>query len=113
MKINESLFERAIMKELSVRIKQYRISSQMTQAQLADKAILSAKTVMRFEKGEDISLYSFIKMIKALGLENSLDIILPDPTERPSNYLNGYKPKQRYRKKSKTNTTKWKWGDEK
>ena len=107
-------FEEEIFKEVTERVRQYRISCGITQAELADKAFVAPGTVARFERGKDISLLNFIKIMKALGLENNIDMMVPDHTKRPSYYISEHKEKQRVRKnkadEEKENT--WKWGDE-
>ena len=91
MKINKDLQDKAIAAEISTRFKQYRIACPMTRAELAEK--------------------SMIKLLKALELEANLDMLIPDPQERPSNYIDNSTPKQRARKRRKTDND-WKWGDE-
>ncbi len=114
MDIDSSLRPSAIEKELARRAKEYRISSEMTQKELADKAMVSPKTVARFENGEDISLERFIRILYALGLSTKLEVLLPDPGKRPSAYLPERKGRKRVRhKESKADvSTVWKWGDE-
>ena len=107
-------FESEIFNEITERVRQYRISCGMTQADLADRAFVAPGTVARFERGKDISLLNFIKILKALGLEKNMDMLIPDHTKRPSYYVSERKEKQRVRKSSaeekKENT--WKWGDD-
>ncbi|MBP0960786.1 MAG: helix-turn-helix transcriptional regulator [Oscillospiraceae bacterium] len=107
-------FEEEIFKDITERVRQYRISSGMTQADLADKAFVAPGTVARFERGKDISLLNFIKILKALGLENNMDLLVPDHTKRPSYYVSDRKEKQRVRKTKadEKNENTWKWGDE-
>ncbi|WP_044974045.1 helix-turn-helix transcriptional regulator [Ruminococcus sp. HUN007] len=107
-------FESEIFNEITERVRQYRISCEMTQSELADKAFVAPGTVARFERGKDISLLNFIKIMKALGLESNMELLIPDHTKRPSYYVSERKEKQRVRKnrndEKKENT--WKWGDE-
>lgn len=100
-----------VAKELSNRFKQYRISCQLTQEELADKSMVSLSTIKRFEKGEDIGLSKLIRLMESLDLIGNLDILIPDQSDRPSYYLDRAKPRQRARKKS-VKRTDWKWGDE-
>ena len=106
--------EDEIFKEITERVRQYRISCEMTQADLADKAFVAPGTVARFERGKDISLLNFIKIMKALGLENNMEMLVPDHTKRPSYYVAERKEKQRVRKTraDEKNESTWKWGDE-
>lgn len=111
MKINSNLQDKAIAAELSARFKQYRIAASMTRTELAEKSMVSVGTIARFENGSDIGLLNLIKLLKALDLEEKLDLLIPDPQEKPSNYVDNNAPKQRARKRKKTDND-WKWGDE-
>jgi len=111
MKINKELQDKAIAAEISARFKQYRIACPMTRAELAEKSMVSIGTIARFENGSDIGMLNLIKLLKALGLEEKLDLLISDPQERPSNYIDNSIPKQRARKRKK-NGNDWKWGDE-
>lgn len=113
MKISSKLSEKEILAELCERIKQYRIASDMTQAQLADKAFVSVGTLVRLESGKEIGLLKLIQILKALGLDENIDLLLPDPQSRPSYHLNA-SVRQRVKKPKKQDPQNgWKWGDEK
>ncbi|MBO4408865.1 MAG: helix-turn-helix domain-containing protein [Clostridiales bacterium] len=103
--------EKVILTELAERIKQYRISMQMTQAELADKAMVSLRSIGRFEKGEDITLSNLIKILKALGLAGNINTLVPDHEIRPAYYAGRNTKRQRAERK-KDNSSDWKWGDE-
>ena len=64
--------------EISDRLKQYRINYPMTQRELADKTGISVRSISRFENGEDISLSEFLKILRALELDNRIDVLVPD-----------------------------------
>ena len=104
---------REYINEIGIRIKQYRINMEMTQQELADKAGISSRSVLRLEQGETVQLENFIRVLSALGIEDNLELLIPDQTKRPSYYLNN-EIKKRARKK-KTNLesgNRFKWGDE-
>ena len=103
--------EKVILTELSERVKQYRISMQMTQAELADKAMVSLRSIGRFEKGEDITLSNLIKILKALGLAGNINSLVPDYEIRPAYYAEKNTKRQRVERK-RDNNSDWKWGDE-
>ena len=111
MKINKDLQGKAIAVELSARFRQYRIAYPMTRTELAEKSLVSVGTIARFENGSDIGLLNLIKLLQALDLSDNLDLLIPDPQERPSYHLNSSAPKQRARKRQKKDNN-WKWGDE-
>ncbi len=99
--------------EMSGRIKEYRISISMTQKELADKSGVSIRSISRFENGEDISLSSFYKILKALNLDDRLDMLVPDQSKRPSYYLNSERKRKRASGKKKNAERAFVWGDEK
>lgn len=112
LKINSEIQDKAISAEISSRFRQYRISYPMTRSELAEKSMVSAGTISRFENGSDIGLLNLIKLMKALDLEEKMDLLIPDPQERPSYYVNNCALKKRARKTVKKDND-WKWGDEK
>ena len=111
MKIDNNLPEKTVTSELSERLKQYRIDYPMKRTELAEKAMVSVGTIARFENGQDISLSSLVKILKALDLGNNLDLLIPDPTERPSFYAETTQKRKRVGR-SKAVKNDWKWGDE-
>ena len=114
MQIVNELYEDDVLKELSERFRQYRIASEMTQADLAKKSAVTVRTISRFEKGEDISLLTIVKLFKALDLAKNFEVMIPDMTKRPSYYFDNNSKRERVRasKNKKAEETVWKWGDE-
>ena len=111
MLISENLQERAISKEISERVKQYRIASGLTQEELAEQSMVSISTIRRFESGYDISFSKLIHLLKVLGIEKNLEFLVPDYEKRPSYHLVHEKIPKRVRKSAKKKAD-WKWGDE-
>ena len=111
MRIDETTDAGSALAELARRFKQYRIAYPLTQAELAEKSMVSLSTVKRFENGEDISLSKLIRLLAALDLQGHLEVLIADQSLRPSAFLEGAKPKQRARKKL-VKKAEWKWGDE-
>ena len=111
MKIDGNLRESAIILELASRIKQYRIAYPMTRDELAERSMVSVGTIARFENGKDIGLLNMIKLLAVLGLESNLDMLIPDPQERPSYHVEKSTMRKRAGRKRKL-VTDWKWGDE-
>jgi len=99
---------------LCERIQNIRLTRNLTQAQLARNAGVSLKTIRRFEGGKGVSLNTFIRLLMALGLQNSLQNMLPDPTIRPIERVDmGGRERKRARPvRSKKETSTWSWGDE-
>jgi transcriptional regulator with XRE-family HTH domain len=95
------------------RLESIRLSRNMTQAQLAEEAGVSIRTIGRLEKGEGVSLDTFIRVLAALGIQSSLEALLPDPTVRPIERVGiGGKERKRARPaNSSSERQKWSWGD--
>ena len=96
---------------LGEKIKNLRLSCDLTQEELADKSMVSLSTIKRFENGEDIGLSKLIRLMESLDLIGNFEILIPDQSNRPSYYLDRTKPRQRARKKT-VKKSDWKWGDE-
>ena len=111
MRISGLISDDMVLKELSKRFKQYRISYPMTQAELEEKSMVSLSTIKRFENGEDISLSKMIRLLAALDLQEHLEMLIPDQSVRPSAYLDNSVPRRRARKEN-PKRQEWKWGDE-
>lgn len=103
--------------EIAARIKAYRIDYPLSQKELADKSGVAVRSILRMESGEDVQFGNLIKVLIALDLDSNLDLLVPDPTKRPSHYLND-RPIMSQRKRARKNETKnpnkdIRWGDEK
>ncbi len=68
---------------LCKRLESIRLSRNITQAQLAEEAGVSPRTIGRLEKGQGVSLDTFIRIMMALRIQQNLEALLPDPTVRP------------------------------
>ncbi|HGJ5877241.1 MAG TPA: helix-turn-helix transcriptional regulator [Arsenophonus sp.] len=66
----------AITAELGERLKQARLNRDLTQAEVAELAGLSRKTVLNAEKGK-AQLEIFVAIMAALNLLEQLDLFLP------------------------------------
>jgi transcriptional regulator with XRE-family HTH domain len=68
---------------LCAQVEGIRLSRNMTQQQLAEEAGVSLRTIGRLEKGQGVSLDTFIRVLTALRLQQNLAGLLPDPSVRP------------------------------
>ncbi len=96
------------------RLENIRLSRNMTQVQLANEAGVSVRTIGRLGKGEGISMDTFIRVLTALGIQQNLEALLPDPTVRPVERVNiRGNERKRARPVSSGNKTAavWSWGD--
>lgn len=103
--------------EIAARLKAYRIDYPLSQKELADKSGVALRSILRMESGEDVQFGNLIKVLIALDLDANLDMLVPDPTKRPSYYLNNktiMSQRKRVRKKEhKDPNIGISWGDEK
>jgi transcriptional regulator with XRE-family HTH domain len=98
---------------LCKRLESIRLSRNITQAQLAEEAGVSPRTIGRLEKGQGVSLDTFIRIMMALGIQQSLEALMPDPTVRPIERI-GFSAGERKRARpirSSNERPIWSWGD--
>ena len=102
----------AIESALCERLEAIRLSKNISQTRLAKQAGVSRSTMTRIADGKSISLDSFVRVIKALGLADHLSALLPDPTVRPVDLVT-HEGRHRQRASGKRKQPEpWKWGDE-
>ena len=91
-----------LVKILGKRFKDYRLRANMTQKDVAEMAGLSVLSVQRFENGmvNNISLSTFLLLLKAIGSINDLDELMPEQPESPYLYNNSRKVQRIRHKKS-------------
>ena len=101
---------------LAERLESIRLMHNLTQAQLANNAGVSTRTISRFENGLEVSLDTFIRVLIAHGIQENLRLLLPEADIRPIERIQ-FKGRERQRASSKRNheedITEWTWGDEK
>jgi putative transcriptional regulator len=96
-------------------VEKIRLVRNLTQAQLAKEAGIALITLNKLEKGQGVSLDTFIRVLMALDLQGNLATLLPDPSVRPvERVTNRGRERQRARPiKSREDKQPWNWGDEK
>ncbi len=98
---------------LCKRLESIRLSRNITQAQLAEEAGVSPRTIGRLEKGQGVSMDTFIRIMMALGIQQSFEALLPDPTVRPIERVGiGAGERKRARPTQyRDERPNWSWGD--
>jgi transcriptional regulator with XRE-family HTH domain len=84
------------------KIRAFRLSKNILQEELAEKAGLSLSVLQRLENGQPVKLSTLIKVMKALRLEDWFDTIAPFSTVNPLLMVDD-EPRQRARKKKVPN----------
>jgi transcriptional regulator with XRE-family HTH domain len=93
-----SISDPAIRSEIGKRLKEYRIRKNYTQRELAVKAGISVLSVQNLEKGNPISVSTFISVLRMLNLLENLGALIPEPPVSPVELLK-LKGKTRFRVK--------------
>lgn len=69
--------------DLGDRLRRLRLASNVTQADLAHKAGVGTRTLVRLEAGEGGTIDTLVRVVSAMGLGSHLEALLPDPQIRP------------------------------
>ena len=98
---------------LCKRLESIRLSRNTTQIQLAKDAGVSPRTIGRLENGQGVSVDTFIRVLTALGVQQNLEALLPDPTVRPIERIGigGSERKRARPSQSSDERAPWSWGD--
>lgn len=103
--------ENAILKQIGERIKQHRISLNITQEQFAQRCGIATTTLIRIENGSDSKFSNYIKIMIELGLVENLNLLIPEKVNYKAMFEN-----TKTRKKARTKTIKeepqWVWGED-
>lgn len=116
MRIDPQLSDDLILRELGTRITSARVGHNLTQADLAEKAGVSKRTVERLESGEVATqLSGFLRVCRALGLVDRFDALVAEAGPSPMDQLKlqGRKRQRASRKKPPVGHApkKWTWGE--
>lgn len=84
---------------LGARFKEYRMRCNLTQKEVAELSGIGLTTIHKFESGNagNISLSTFILLLKVVGQTNALDDVLPELPESPYLMRKSEKKAQRIR----------------
>src|SRR5580693_2059843 len=83
MKITTELTDMAVLHEIGGRLERRRIDAELTQAQLAEEAGISKRTVERIEAGHSTDFLMLLRVLRSLRLLEVLDTLLPDVSQSP------------------------------
>ena len=87
MNISKQLSEDAVLEELGSRISRHRLNRNLTQAQLAREAGVSLSTVNRMEAGNSSQISNLVRVLRALGIMENLNLLVPQPAISPIQQL--------------------------
>jgi transcriptional regulator with XRE-family HTH domain len=89
MRITHNLTDVAVLRELGERLGRCRIDAALTQAQLAEEAGISKRTVERVEAGRSIDFVMLLRVLRVLKRLEVLDQLIPDLPQSPLVLLKG------------------------
>ena len=100
---NKSLSTPDIIRNLGLRFRDYRMRLMMTRKEVSVAARVSMTTLYKFESGNmtDISFGTVIRLLRAIGMVENWDALLPEFPESPYMYYDNDKKIQRVRHTSK------------
>jgi transcriptional regulator with XRE-family HTH domain len=89
MRITNELSDMAVLQEIGQRTERRRIDAALTQAQLAEEAGISKRTVERIEAGHSTDFAMLLRVLRVLKLLEALDQLVPDLPQSPLTLLKG------------------------
>ena len=102
--------------EIGKRMKALRIAREISQAEMAERAGVSHRTITNLETGKDVAFSTVINVLRVLGKITSLEEVIPEQGPRPSDIVALGKMRERAprnRNKKSADKKGWVWGDEK
>jgi len=116
MNISELTSDEAILGELGRRIARRRLDLSITQADVAERAGVSKRTLERIEAGASAQMSSLIRIFRVLDLMPGLERMIPEAEPRPMELLK-QKGKVRRRAPSRKHAERpeeaWSWDEDK
>jgi transcriptional regulator with XRE-family HTH domain len=113
MKISAQLVDTVVLQEIGDRLARLRLERNLKQADLAVEAGVSKRTVERMEAGGPTQLVNLVRVCRALGLLERLEMLVPEATVSPVAQLiqQGKKRKRATAVKVPKRASKWQWND--
>ena len=105
----------SILEGLGADLKRERLSRNLSQAGLAAEAGVTRDTVRRLEAGESVSTLTLVRVLRALGMADSLGGLLPGGGPGPLELIDrGPQGRRRARASGRGETEKseWRWADD-
>jgi transcriptional regulator with XRE-family HTH domain len=114
MPIQRLMSDEALLHELGHRIARLRLDRNLSQAQLAEQAGISKRTLERLEAGAAATQLSlFLRVLRQLDLLERLELLLPEPQPSPLALLEQQQQATRQRasrRRIAKPASSWSWG---
>jgi transcriptional regulator with XRE-family HTH domain len=114
MPIQRLMSDEALLHELGHRIARLRLDRNLSQAQLAEHAGISKRTLERLEAGAAATQLSlFLRVLRQLDLLERLELLLPEPQPSPLALLEQQQQATRQRasrRRIAKPASSWSWG---
>jgi transcriptional regulator with XRE-family HTH domain len=122
VQITQYLADEDVLAELGARLVRVRLERNLTQRELAAAAGVGRKAVQRVEGGESVTLTSLVRLLRALGLLEQLERLIPatapGPIEllqargQPRRRASGERGSDKGSPARRPGSSPWRWGDE-
>lgn len=101
---NKSLPTPDIIRNLGERFRDYRMRLRLTRKEVSEKASIGMTTLYKFETGNmtDISFGAIIRLLRAIGMVENWEQLLPELPESPYLYDDKGEKAQRVRHQKKS-----------
>lgn len=102
-----------LMQGLGQRLAAYRLSRNLRQDDVAEEAGVSRGVIVRLETGTGGTLESLLRVLKALGITDRIDMLFPDARVSPLDPRREAGQRQRARPQTDEmpEATPWTWGE--
>jgi transcriptional regulator with XRE-family HTH domain len=114
MAIDRLMSDETLLHEIGKRIARLRLERNLSQAQLAEQAGISKRTLERLEAGAAATQFSlFLRVLRQLDLLERLELLLPEPQPSPLALLEQQQQATRKRASRRSvakPATSWSWG---
>jgi transcriptional regulator with XRE-family HTH domain len=107
----------AVLARLGAGLARQRVQRGLTQGEVATRAGVSLRTVIRLEAGASSQLTNLVRVLRVLGLLDHLEQLAPPPAPSPLEQLAAQKqPRRRVRRSPRRERDAdtgggWQWGD--
>ena len=88
--------------DLGYRVRQLRLSRNLGQRTVAEKAGVSLRALSKLENGQGSTLETFLRTLRALDYVKGIELLAPQPTVNPLALLKNSRPPQRVRHSRKS-----------